>query len=98
MFKRLFHGPKDTQPAAPLATAPAAVQPPETTEPRSFLTRLRFGKKTAPAAILPVDSAAEQVGPDQPKEIARQRASREPRAGKLSSTKPQPVVAANTRA
>ncbi len=108
-FKRLFYGSKQATPAtetvaaAPEAAAPApdqgetaAPQAPAATESRSFLTRLLFGKKAAPAA--PAPPAVEQVGPAKPKEVAKERASREPRASKLSSARPQPVVAANTRA
>lgn len=108
-FKRLFYGPKATSPAAePVVTAalPAVKTPtaeatsleaPATTESRSFLTRLLFGKKAAPAETAPAAPATDPVGPETPPEVAKQRASREPRASKLSSTKPQPVVAANTR-
>ncbi len=108
-FKRLFYGPKVTSPAAePVVTAaPPAVKTPTAeatspeepaiTESRSFLTRLLFGKKAEPAAAAPTEPVADPVGPEKPKDIAKQRTGREPRASKLSSTKPQPVVAANTR-
>jgi hypothetical protein len=107
-FKRLFYGSKQATPApetavaaVPEAAAPAsdqgetaALQAPATTESPSFLTRLLFGKKAASAPALP---ATEQVGPAKPKEVAKERASREPHASKPSSARPQPVVAANTR-
>lgn len=114
LFKRLFHGQKaaPTSAEAPLATAPTPVQSPApavvpepapseataASESRSFLTRLFFGKKTAPATTAPVEAASEQVGPEKPKEVAKQRNSREPRASKLSSAKAQSVVAASSRA
>ncbi len=86
-------------PAPPQAPAPETDAPevPAATESRSLLTRLLFGKKAAPAAAVPVTPATEQVGPEKPPEVAKQRASRAPRASKLS-VRPQPVVAANTRA
>ncbi len=83
-----------TAPAAE-APAPEASAPPES---RSFLTRLLFGKKAAPATPPTVEPAADQVGPEKPKQVAKQRIAREPRVGKPTSLKLQPVVAANTRA
>jgi hypothetical protein len=72
-------------------------QAPAAGESRSFLTRLLFGKKKSEPAA-PVAPDAEPVGPEKPKDVAKQRAAREPRASKLSSARPQPVVAANSRA
>lgn len=109
-FKRLFYGPKATPTTVetPVAAAPPSPAPevsaetsapeaPAATESRSFLTRLLFGKKAAPAETAPVAPATEQVGPEKPKDVARQRPGREPRASKLSA-RPQSVVAANSRA
>lgn len=74
-----------------------STEAPAATESRSFLTRMLFGKKAAPAETAPVAPATEQVGPENPKDVARQRPGREPRASKLSS-RPQSVVAATSRA
>jgi hypothetical protein len=109
LFKRFFHGPKTASPAAesvvsaatPAVKAPTAEAPSleetATTESRSFLTRLLFRKKAEPAAVAPTEPVADPVGPEKPKDIAKQRTSREPRASRLSA-RPQPVVAANSRA
>lgn len=85
--------PAPTQSSPPELTAPQAADP---VESRSFLTRLLFGKKAAPAAAATPDST-EQVGPEKPKEVAKQRPLRAPRANKSTSAGPQPVVAANSR-
>ena len=109
-FKRFFHISPTPEPA-PQASEPVqsaasprvtAAEPaiPDATAPgdsRSFLTRLLFGKKPATETATSPEPEAVQVGPEKPKEVAKQRASREPRASKLSA-RPQPVVAANSRA
>lgn len=71
-------------------TAETKATPPAAGE-RSFLTRLFFGKKSAPAS--PQATGVDQVGPHKPKNVAR-----EPRTSGLSPTRPQAVVADNARA
>jgi hypothetical protein len=106
LFKRLLTSSKNAEApqvaevapvVPPPAQDPAVVDTPAANHSPSFLTRLLFGRKAAAPAI-PAESKSLQVGPEKPAEVAGPRPHREPRASKLSSSRPQPVVAVNTRA
>lgn len=85
------------------AIAEAPAQSPETlpgAEKRSFLSRLRFSRKAAPATPeTPAETGSDvRVGPEKPAEVAKQRGVHEARADALSSTRPHQVTAASRRA
>ena len=69
-------------------------------EKRSFLSRLRISRKSAPpASEPPAETGSDvRVGPEKPAEVAKQRGIREARADSLSSTRPHQATTASSRA